>query len=152
MNNIAFGGANWAYYETIGGGAGAGPNGPGASGIHSHMTNTRNTPAEALEVDVPLRLVRYEIRRGSGGSGRHRGGDGVVRAYEALEDGISCTLMTERRSAGPPGRAGGKPGMAGKNALIRDGLQSELSAKAHLSLIKGDVVQIETPGGGGWGE
>jgi N-methylhydantoinase B len=116
------------------------------------MTNTRNTPAEALQVDVPLRLVRYEIRRGSGGSGRHRGGDGVVRACEALEDGISCTLMTERRSAGPPGRAGGGPGLAGKNTLIRDGVPSELSARAHLSLIMGDVVQIETPGGGGWGE
>jgi N-methylhydantoinase B len=151
MNNVAFGGEGWAYYETIGGGAGAGPNGPGASGIHTHMTNTRNTPVEALELDIPLRIVRYEIRSGSGGAGRHRGGEGVVRAYEALEDGITCSLMTERRTVGPPGRAGGSPGQPGRNLLVKANEATALPSKGSFGLEKGDVVQIETPGGGGWG-
>jgi N-methylhydantoinase B len=152
MNNVAFGGDGWAYYETIGGGAGAGPNGPGASGIHTHMTNTRNTPVEALEIDAPLRIVQYELRRGSGGAGRHAGGDGVVRSYQALTNGISCSLMTERRESGPPGRAGGKSGLPGRNVLLREGVESELPCKGVVSLRQGDVVRIETPGGGGWGE
>lgn len=151
MNNIAFGGDGWAYYETIGGGAGAGPNGPGASGIHTHMTNTRNTPVESLEVDVPLRIVQYEIRRGSGGHGMHRGGDGAVRAYRALAHGITCSFMTERRAAGPPGRAGGEPGQPGRNVLIRDGVEQALPAKGSVQLLENDIVRIETPGGGGWG-
>lgn len=151
MNNIAFGGEGWAYYETIGGGAGAGPNGPGASGIHTHMTNTRNTPVEALELDIPLRIVRYEIRSGSGGAGRHRGGDGVVRAYEALEDGFTCSVMTERRAGGPPGRAGGSPGLPGRNLLLKANEATALPSKGSFMLAKGDIVQIETPGGGGWG-
>jgi N-methylhydantoinase B len=151
MNNVAFGADGWAYYETIGGGAGAGPSGPGASGVHTHMTNTRNTPIEALELDVPLRIVRYEIRAGSGGAGKHRGGDGVVRAYEALDDGITCSLMTERRAKGPPGRAGGAAGEPGRNLLLKAGQTRVLPSKGSFALDKGDVVQIETPGGGGWG-
>lgn len=150
MNNVAFGGMDWAYYETIGGGAGAGPDGPGASGLHTHMTNTRNTPAEALELDVPLRLVQYEIRHGSGGSGKHRGGDGAIRAYEACEDGILCSLMTDRRRTGPPGRDGGGSGQPGRNVLVRGGIETELPAKGSVKLHLGDVVRIETPGGGGW--
>ncbi|MEO7454164.1 MAG: hydantoinase B/oxoprolinase family protein [Fimbriimonadales bacterium] len=152
MNNVAFGGDGWAYYETIAGGAGAGPNGPGVSGIHSHMTNTRNTPIEALQIDAPLRIEQYEIRRGSGGGGRHDGGDGVVRAYEALEDGITCSLMTERRKVGPPGRLGGRAGLPGRNVLVREGQETLLPAKGTALLLRGDIVRIETPGGGGWGE
>jgi N-methylhydantoinase B len=151
MNNIAFGAEGWAFYETVGGGAGAGPNGPGASGIHSHMTNTRNTPIEALEIDVPLRVVQYEIRSGSGGGGFHPGGDGTVRAYEALADGITCSLMTERRVRGAPGRNGGRPGEPGRNVLQRSTQETELPAKGVVHLKRGDIVRIETPGGGGWG-
>jgi len=151
MNNIAFGTADWAYYETIGGGAGAGPNSPGASGIHTHMTNTRNTPVEALEIDVPLRVVKYEVRTGSGGQGSQIGGDGVIRAYESLADRIHCSLMTERREIGPPGRNGGKPGKPGRNILVRGSTESLLPAKCVLELERGDVVRVETPGGGGWG-
>ena len=151
MNNIAFGGDDWAYYETIGGGGGAGPSGPGASGIHSHMTNTRNTPIESLELDVPLRMVQYELRRGSGGSGRHRGGDGIVRAFEILADNVICSLMTDRRQTGPPGRNGGSAGAPGVNRLIRGTKETSLPAKGSFAVCKGDVVRIETPGGGGWG-
>lgn len=151
MNNIAFGSEGWAYYETIGGGAGGGPSGPGESGLHTHMTNTRNTPIEALEIDVPLRVVRYEIRRTSGGSGKHPGGDGVIRSYEALADGITCSLMTERRQNGAPGRNGGGNGLPGRNVLVRGGDEMVLPAKGVVELRKGDVVRIETPGGGGWG-
>jgi N-methylhydantoinase B len=142
MNNVAFGGDGWAYYETIGGGAGAGPNGPGASGLHTHMTNTRNTPVEALELDVPLRIVQYELRHHSGGYGRHIGGDGVVRAYESLTDGVLCSLMTDRRSTGPPGRDGGQPGMPGRNSVIRNGSETTLASKPSLVLHKGYVVII----------
>ena len=151
MNNVAFGTDSWAYYETIGGGGGAGPAGDGASGIHTHMTNTRNTPIEALELDMPLRIVQYETRSGSGGGGKHRGGDGVIRAYEVLEDGVTCSLMTERRAVGPPGRSGGASGKPGRNVLVRAGGESALPAKGSVILSRGDIVRIETPGGGGWG-
>ncbi|MDQ2986481.1 MAG: hydantoinase B/oxoprolinase family protein [Armatimonadota bacterium] len=151
MNNIAFGTDEWAYYETIGGGAGAGPSGPGASGIHTHMTNTRNTPIEAIEIDAPLRVVQYEMRLGSGGNGLHRGGDGIIRAYEALTGDITCSLMTERRRLGPPGRNGGQNGTQGRNVLVRSDEEILLPAKGVVTLLKGDVVRVETPGGGGWG-
>ncbi len=152
MNNIAFGTKHWAYYETVGGGAGGGPSGPGASGIHTHMTNTRNTPIEALEIDVPLRVVQYEVRKGSGGGGRFAGGDGVIRAYQALEGGITCSLMTERRSKGPPGRNGGRSGMVGRNLLVRGSEEIILPAKGVVELKRSDIVRVESPGGGGWGE
>lgn len=151
MNNVAFGGEDWAYYETIGGGVGAGPSGPGASGIHTHMTNTRNTPAEALELELPLRITGYEIHPNSGGRGRHVGGDGVIREYEALRPDTVCSFMSERRACGPPGAAGGSPGAPGANLLITASGTKKLASKGTVILAAGDRVRIETPGGGGWG-
>lgn len=156
MNNITVGGydpqrqAGFAYYETIGGGAGAGPAGDGLGGVHVHMTNTLNTPVEALEYSYPLRVRRYGLRRGSGGSGRQRGGDGLVREIEFLCP-ATVTLLTERRRTAPYGLHGGGPGTPGRNILIRDGREQELPGKAELQVRPGDVLRIETPGGGGWG-
>ena len=149
MNNLALGGEageRWDYYETIAGGTGAGPRGPGRSAVHSHMTNTLNTPVEALEMAYPLRIRRYAIRRGSGGSGQHAGGDGVVREYEALAPAHG-TLITERRRRGPWGAAGGGDGAAGANRLNGE----PLGSKAALRLEPGDRLEIESAGGGGWG-
>ncbi len=150
MNNVALGGTAageaWDYYETIAGGAGASARGPGRSAIHTHMTNTLNTPVEALEMAYPLRIRRYAIRRGSGGSGHHPGGDGVVREYEALAP-ASGTLITERRRHAPWGRSGGSPGSSGVNAL--DG--TSLPGKTALDLAPGDRFTLESAGGGGWG-
>ncbi len=151
MNNVAFGTDRWAYYETIGGGAGAGPVHDGASGVHTHMTNTRNTPVEALELELPIRVLEYELRAGSGGDGSHEGGEGVVRSFQALEAGITCSLMTDRRSCGPSGIEGGGPGLPGRNALIRGDKETDIDSKAQIELQQGDIVRIETPGGGGWG-
>jgi len=156
MNNVAVGGTApssgepFTYYETLAGGAGAGPSGPGASAVHTAMTNTRNTPIEALEHAYPLKVLRYAIRRGSGGEGRHRGGDGLVRAFR-VETEVSLTLLTERRARGPWGREGGGPGAPGRNVLVREGEESELPAKTQIRLRAGDVVRIETPGGGAYG-
>ncbi len=156
MNNVAIGGRDrrrdraFAYYETIAGGAGAGPSGAGASAIHTHMTNTRNTPIESLEAYYPLRVECYAIRRGSGGAGRHRGGDGIVRAVRFLDD-ADLTLLTERRTVAPYGLAGGAPGRVGRNALIHDGHRRNLPAKVNLRVRAGDVLHVETPGGGGFG-
>jgi N-methylhydantoinase B len=151
MNNLALGarhpGHAWDYYETIAGGMGAGPRGGGLSAVQTHMTNTRNTPIEALETRHPVRVRRYEVRRGSGGAGRRRGGDGVVREIELLEDAVA-TLLTERRRHAPWGLAGGCPGAAGKN--LRNG--EPLPGKASLELRAGDRLTVMTPGGGGWGE
>jgi N-methylhydantoinase B len=152
MNNVAFGGNDWAYYETIGGGVGAGPSDDGADAVHSHMTNTRNTPVEAIEIELPLRVMQYELRPEAGGSGKHRGGAGVVRAYQALEDGIVCTLMTDRRACGPPGGAKGQRGVPGCNTIARGSDLEILGSKARIRLGRGDVVRLETPGGGGWGQ
>jgi N-methylhydantoinase B len=146
MNNVAFGGAGWTFYETLGGGQGAGPRGPGPSAVHVGMSNTRNTPIESLETALPIRIERYAIRRGSGGAGRHAGGDGVVRAYRVLEP-CTVTLLTERRRRAPAGMAGGRDGAAGRNLLNGE----PLPAKCRVSLEAGDVLTIETPGGGGWG-
>ncbi len=151
MNNLAIGNDKWAYYETIGGGAGAGPNRDGLSGIQVHMTNTLNTPIEVIEREYPLRVTEYSIRRGSGGNGLHRGGDGIVREIEVLEKGLTLTLMTDRRQFGPPGANGGKAGKPGRNFLIRDGKNIELPSKTTVELLNKDRVRIETPGGGGWG-
>ena len=146
MNNLVIGGAGWTYYETIGGGQGAGPRGPGDSGVHVGMTNTLNTPIEALELEYPLRVERYELARGSGGDGRHAGGDGVERAIRVLEP-CSLSLLTDRRRHAPAGTAGGADGAVGVNRL--DG--ERLPAKVDRDLRPGQVVSVTTPGGGGWG-
>jgi len=156
MNNVAVGGRDqdgepYTYYETVGGGAGAGPSGPGASAVHTHMTNTLNTPVEALEFAYPFRVTRYEVRSGSGGQGAHPGGDGIVREL-AFEAPARVTLLTERRRIGPYGLAGGGPGRPGRNVLVRDGRERELPAKVSLEVEEGDRLRIETPGGGGWGK
>jgi N-methylhydantoinase B len=146
MNNLVIGGRGWTYYETIGGGQGASAAGPGPSGVHVGMTNTLNTPVEALELEYPLRVERYELADGSGGEGRHRGGDGIVRSIRVLEP-ASLSLLTDRRRHRPLGAAGGGAGQAGRNLL--DG--EELPPKVSRDLPAGAVVTVITPGGGGFG-
>ncbi|HEU4977582.1 MAG TPA: hydantoinase B/oxoprolinase family protein [Solirubrobacteraceae bacterium] len=146
MNNLTLGTDEWTYYETLGGGQGACPDADGPSGVHVAMSNTLNTPVEAVELEFPLRVARYELRRGSGGAGAHRGGDGVVRELEALEP-MRFSLLTERRRHAPPGAAGGEPGAPGRNLL--DG--QELEPKASGELRPGQRLRLETPGGGGHG-
>jgi N-methylhydantoinase B len=153
MNNVTFGApaapggaAGWTFYETLGGGQGASSRGAGPSGVHVGMSNTRVTPVEALELAYPLRVERYALRDGSGGAGAHGGGDGVVRDYRALAD-CTVTLLTERRRLAPRGAAGGGDGAPGRNLL--DG--AELPAKTRVALAAGQMLSIETPGGGGWG-
>jgi N-methylhydantoinase B len=160
MNNLTFGGryptgwpasaSHFAYYETIGGGAGAGSQADAASGVHVHMSNTRNTPVEALEYSFPLRIMEYSLRSGSGGRGQHHGGAGLVRSIQFLAP-VTITLTSERHERPPYGLAGGEPGAVGRNTLIRDGQSIELSGKVTAELRPGDVLHIETPGGGGWG-
>ena len=156
MNNITVGGVDprtgeaFAYYETVGGGMGAGPAGDGLSGVHVHMSNSLNTPIEALEHAYPFRIVRYGIRRGSGGAGRHRGGDGLRRDLMILTP-ARIALLSERRVHGPDGAQGGRAGATGENVLIRDGVEEPLPAKATFSVEAGDVISIRSPGGGGWG-
>jgi N-methylhydantoinase B len=146
MNNVTFGGAGWTFYETLGGGQGATSAGPGPSGVHVGMSNTLNTPVESLERATPLRIERYALREGSGGAGRHRGGEGVVRAYRATQP-CMVTLLTERREYAPQGVQGGGAGAIGRNLLNGE----PLPAKVRVSLTPGDVLTIETPGGGGYG-
>jgi N-methylhydantoinase B len=146
MNNVVFGNERFTYYETIGGGQGACPGGNGPSAVHVAMSNTLNTPVEALELSYPLRVERYELRTGSGGAGRSRGGDGVVKEYRALER-CRLSLLTQRRSLAPRGAEGGEDGRAGRNLLNG----RELPAFAVVDLEPGDVLRIETPGGGGYG-
>ncbi len=151
MNNLTFGNERYQYYETLCGGAGAGPDFDGASAVHTHMTNSRLTDPEILEWRYPVRLRRFEIRRGSGGDGRHRGGDGVRREIEFLES-MSAGVLSNHRRIPPFGVAGGEPGATGRNRIRRrDGQVEELSATATLSVEAGDVLIIETPGGGGFG-
>ena len=155
MNNLTFGGTAvdgraFAYYETIGGGAGAGPQGNGASGIHVHMSNTRNTPVEALEYAFPLRVETYAFREDSGGNGRHRGGDGLIRTIEFLTP-VTVSVISERRERPSYGLQGGAPGQPGRNSLIRRQQESTLPGKITLRLEAGDKLRLETPGGGGWG-
>jgi len=144
MNNLTVGGydaergAPFAYYETLGGGAGAGPAGDGLSAVHVHMTNTLNTPIEALEYAYPFRVRRYALRRGSGGRGQHCGGQGLIRDIEFL---VPC----------PYGLRGGEPGKPGRNLLIREGRGQELPGKAEVRVQAGDILSLRTPGGGGWG-
>ena len=146
MNNLSFGTAEFGYYETIAGGAGATPTAPGGSAVHTHMTNTRITDPEVLESRFPVRLREFSIRRGSGGSGRNRGGDGVVREIETLE-AMRVSILSERRTRSPFGLQGGQPGQPGRN--LHNG--RELPGKATFQAKAGDVVRIETPGGGGFG-
>ena len=146
MNNVTFGNRNFTYYETIAGGQGACPDADGPSAVHVTMSNTLNTPVEALELSYPLRVERYEVRLGSGGTGERAGGDGVIRELRVLED-CRLSLLTERRQHAPAGRDGGGSGARGRN-LVND---EELPAKVSRSLRAGDVLRIETPGGGGYG-
>jgi len=156
MNNLTIGGRDpergvpFAYYETVGGGAGAGPDGDGLSGVHVHMTNTLNTPVEALEYAYPFRVRRYALRPNSGGRGAHRGGDGLVREIEFLCP-ASVTILSERRRTAPYGLNGGEPGARGRNVLIRDGKERDLPGKVQFQALEGDVLSMRTPGGGGWG-
>ena len=151
MNNVAFGNEVFGYYETIGGGAGAGADFDGASCVHTHMTNTRITDPELLESRFPVRLVQFSRRHGSGGAGRHPGGDGLVRVYEFLAP-VTVTLLTERRARPPFGLEGGSPASCGQNRVERaDGRVQEIPGHAELSLLTGDRLVIETPGGGGFG-
>jgi len=164
MNNIAFGGtaparrtaderggrAQFSYYETLAGGAGAGPARSGASAIHTHMTNTLNTPIEALEAQLPVRVLRYAVRPGSGGAGRHRGGDGLVREIEFLT-AAEVTLLTERRTFRPFGAAGGGLAQPGRNELVRGARTTRLPGKTAIAVQAGDRIRVLTPGGGGWG-
>ena len=157
MNNLLIGGHDldrerpFVYYETIGGGMGARPGKDGISGIHTHMTNTMNTPIEALEFAFPLRLKRYALRRGSGGAGQHRGGDGLVRDVEFLSP-ARVTILSERRKFHPPGFHGGHHGQTGENVLLKGGYEEvHLAGKETLDVEAGDVLSIRTPGGGGWG-
>lgn len=152
MNNLIFGDETFGYYETICGGSGAGPTFNGADAVHTHMTNTRLTDPEVLEARYPVRLLAFAIRRGSGGSGRHRGGDGVIRQLEFLAP-LELSLLTQRRTRRPFGLAGGAPGQAGRNTLRRaaDGTIEDLGPVAHRRVAPGDVLTIETPGGGGYG-
>jgi N-methylhydantoinase B/oxoprolinase/acetone carboxylase alpha subunit len=161
MNNVLLGGATdatgaphpWVYYETIGGGQGARPWADGMSGVHTVMTNTRDTPVEALERELPLRVVRYTLRRGSGGAGAHRGGDGIERDLEVLAD-TTVSLVTERRRSRPAGSGpGAAPGASGENWLLPGGDETRarrLPDKCTVELSTGDVLRLRTPGGGGW--
>jgi len=146
MNNLTLGNDAFTYYETLGGGQGACADAAGPSAVHVAMSNTLNTPIEALELEFPLRAVEYAVRRGSGGNGRHRGGDGVVREVQALEE-MRYSLITERRRHAPPGAEGGGDGARGRNLLNGE----ELPAKSSGTLRPGNRLRLETPGGGGYG-
>jgi len=155
MNNLSFGGGSaktrFAYYETIAGGMGGSAQADGASAIHTHMTNSWNTPIEAFEHQFPLRITGYRVRRESGGMGEHRGGDGIVREFQFLAP-ADVTLLSDRRERGPWGLAGGGEGKRGSNTLVsRSGRSKQLPAKTRFEAQPGDVLRIETPGGGGWG-
>jgi len=154
MNNLTIGASQprpFSYYETIAGGEGALPYRPGMSGVHTHMTNTRNTPIEALELAAPLRVEEYRLIPRSGGRGRFPGGDGVRRSLRFLGERATVSVLSERRALRPKGLAGGEDGRPGRNFLRRNGRQRTLPAKVTFEVRRGDVVVIETPGGGGWG-
>lgn len=155
MNNVLLGASEpeaFSYYETLAGGEGATPQRDGMSGVHTGMTNTRNTPAEAIELAYPLRIWRYELRTDSGGVGQYRGGEGLIREIEVTAPSAVLTLQTERRAHPPWGLAGGGDAAVGRDTLVRaDGSAEPLPAKGTWSVARGDRVRIETPGGGGWG-
>lgn len=157
MSNLAFGSpentppdSSYAYYETIAGGMGGRSNASGANAVHTHMTNTLNTPVEAIERELPVMVESYSVRKGSGGAGRFPGGDGIIRQYRFLEDS-HVSLITERREKRPWGARGGEDGASGENTLVSRGEEKKLPAKCSISLKAGEAVRIETPGGGGWG-
>ena len=153
MNNIMIGGEGWVYYETVGGGQGGRPGRPGMSGVHTAMTNTSDTPVEAFERTYPMKVLRYRLRRGSGGVGQFVGGDGIEKVIQVLEP-ATLSLVTERRTSRPWGLAGGEAGAAGENWLWPGGdesVRTSLPDKVTLRLEAGDAVQVLTPGGGGWG-
>jgi N-methylhydantoinase B len=156
MNNISIGGDDrlrgrqFAYYETLAGGMGARPGKDGLDAVHTHMTNTMNTPVEVIENTYPLRILCYNIRKGSGGGGLHHGGDGLVREYELLCD-ASISVLSERRRHAPYGLAGGQSASRGENMLFRDGSWQALPSKVNLGCRAGEILRISTPGGGGYG-
>jgi N-methylhydantoinase B len=156
MNNLALGGRRpeddreFTYYETIAGGMGGGPTGPGLSGVHTHMTNTQNTPVEVLEHDYPVLVERYAFREDSGGAGRHPGGLGLVRDFHFLNL-VTLSLLSERRRRPPYGLQGGLPGVQGENVLLTPAGETILPGKVNLCLPAGSRISIRTPGGGGWG-
>ena len=152
MNNLIFGGRHFGYYETLGGGTGAGPGFAGAHAVHSHMTNTRVTDVEVLEQRYPVRVARFEVRRGSGGPGRWSGGDGLLRELEFLDE-VSLSVLTQHRRVAPYGMRGGRPGARGRQHVVRaDGSVEELDPIDAREMRPGDRLVMETPGGGGWGE
>jgi N-methylhydantoinase B len=158
MNNLTFGGVSslrnglpFTYYETIAGGCGASATSHGQSATHSHMTNSWNTPTEVLEETYPVRVRRYATRTDSGGEGFHRGGDGIVREFEFLSP-VEVGLLTDRRQTAPYGLSGGRDGKTGRNSLIRKGSSKSLRAKCSFNAKPGDILRVETPGGGGWGK
>src|SRR5579872_1898299 len=157
MNNLTFGGWDslrnkpFAYYETIAGGMGASAVADGMSAVHTHMTNSWNTPIEAFEHQYPVRVRGYRVRVNSGGAGQHCGGEGIIREYEFLAD-AEVTILSDRRERGPYGLAGGKPGKPGRIQLRHAGKMRQIPAKSKFEVQAGDVLRIETPGGGGWGE
>ena len=154
MNNLLIGTGTFAYYETTGGGQGARPGprgGAGMDGVHTGMTNTRNTPAEALEYAFPLRVRRCELREATGGAGTWPGGMGIRRDIEILAEEATVSLQTDRRSRGPWGLAGGSPGAPGCNLLLREGAERQRPDKATVAVRRGDIISVHTPGGGGWG-
>ncbi len=158
MNNLTIGGTDprtgesFAYYETIAGATGGRPTKPGVSGVHTHMTNSLNTPVEALEYAYPFRVTEYSLRRNSGGNGTHEGGDGLVREIEVLTD-AEVTILADRRKTAPYGLHGGEPAKPGRSLVIREnGTQEELPGKTSVRLQRGERVRIESPGGGGWGK
>jgi N-methylhydantoinase B len=156
MNNLTLGGRRpetgepFAYYETVAGGMGGGPERRGASGIHTHMTNSLNTPIEALEHEIPVRVRHYSLRRGSGGAGMNRGGDGLRRDLELLTE-TQVAILSERRQLVPCGAEGGSPGAPGENWVCRSDQWERLPGKVALVCAPGAIVSIRTPGGGGWG-
>jgi N-methylhydantoinase B len=157
MNNLTIGGIDphttheFSYYETVAGGMGARPTQAGMSAVHTHMTNSLNTPAEALEYAYPLRVREYRIRKGSGGKGKQAGGDGIIREIETLAP-ARMSLLADRRKRGPYGLSGGDAGKPGNAAIIRGGRTRKIGSKGSWELESGDRVRIESPGGGGYGE
>ncbi len=157
MNNLTIGGTDprtgelYAYYETVAGGSGGRPTGDGVSGVHTHMTNSLNTPVEALEYAYPLRVRRYAYRKNSGGDGLHKGGDGLVREVGLLGP-AQVTILSDRRRFAPYGLHSGSAGAKGRNTLVQNGVERELPGKCNINALKGSGIRIETPGGGGWGK
>jgi len=147
MSSLALGGTHWTYYETIGGGSGAGPTWNGEPAIQCHMTNTLNTPAEAIELQYPLRVLRFERAPHTGGQGQYTGGDGIIRELQAL---ALCegTLLTDRRTTKPYGLNGGASAKTGENVVANN----SAPGKSHFRLTPGQTLRIQTPGGGGWGK